>query len=491
MPGFSFGELCKEYLALWSSMKIPAGSIPDVDKLVRGIVLGKPRYDQVSNATGVPWYVVGIIHAMEASPSLNFKSHLHNGDPLSGRTVQVPRGRPPFGTPPFEWEDSAIDALTLKDLDDVRLWSIERIAFQLEAYNGWGYRTRNTGINSPYLWSFTNNYKKGKFVRDRVFDPDKVSSQMGAMALLRRLIDTASINVPTEANVPDLPSVAPPSDSDLPKQPAPRVVIRFNHPDPMPVMLIQRRLNQLGCGSEIDANGAVRPLDADGDFGELTDASVRLFQARSFDLAGRPLVTDGIVGPRTWGTLFFDAPAPNRPPPPFLAANDLLKQVILVASAEEQHHVREIPEGSNRGPRVDEYLRAAAVDPARGSFPWCASFMVFCFDQAARQLGIRSPLPRTAGVHDMWQKAGRAGFRRIPFEIAAGDPDQVQPGHLFFINTGNGHGHVGLVVSQTDGEMKTIEGNTNELGGREGIGVFARTRPVRHATLGFAEFTPR
>ena len=139
MPGFSFGELRKEYETLWSSMKIPAGSIADVDKLARGIVQGKPRYDQVSNATGVPWYVVGIIHAMEAS--LNFKTHLHNGDPLTARTVQVPRGRPPFGTPPFEWEDSAIDALTLKDLDDVRVWSIERIAFQLEAYNGWGYRT--------------------------------------------------------------------------------------------------------------------------------------------------------------------------------------------------------------------------------------------------------------------------------------------------------------------------------------------------------------
>jgi len=134
MPGFSFGELRKEYETLWSSMKIPAGSIADVDKLARGIVQGKPRYDQVSNATGVPWYVVGIIHAMEAS--LNFKTHLHNGDPLTARTVQVPRGRPPFGTPPFEWEDSAIDALTLKDLDDVRVWSIERIAFQLEAYNG-------------------------------------------------------------------------------------------------------------------------------------------------------------------------------------------------------------------------------------------------------------------------------------------------------------------------------------------------------------------
>src|SRR5262249_25104827 len=152
-----------------------------------------------------------------------------------------------------------------------------------------------------------NNYKKGKFVRDRVFDPDKVSSQIGAMALLRRLIDTATINVPTEANVPDLPTAAPPSDADLSKQPPPGAVIRFNHPDPTPVMLIQRRLNQLGCGSEIAANGAVRPLDVDGEFGEFTDAAVRLFQARSFDLTGRPLVIDGIVGPRTWGALFFKA----------------------------------------------------------------------------------------------------------------------------------------------------------------------------------------
>src|SRR5262249_31181321 len=225
---------------------------------------------------------------------------LNKGDPPGARPVRVPGGRPPFGIPPFEWEDSAIDALTLKDLDDVRLWSVERIAFQLEAYNGWGYRTRKTGINSPYLWSFTNNYKKGKFVRDRVFDPDSVSRQIGAMALLRRLIDTAPINVPTEANVPETTvSAPPPSDADLPKQPAPRVVVRYNHPDPTPVMLIQRRLNQLGCGSEIDASGAVRPLDIDGEFGELTDASVRLFQARSFDLTGRPLVIDGIVGPRT------------------------------------------------------------------------------------------------------------------------------------------------------------------------------------------------
>jgi hypothetical protein len=91
----------------------------------------------------------------------------------------------------------------------------------------------------------------------------------------------------------------------------------------------------------------------------------------------------------------------------------------------------------------------------------------------------------------MWQKAGRAGFRRIAHDAAVSDPGQVQPGHVFFIDTGEGHGHVGLVVGRNGGDLQTIEGNTNELGGREGVGVFARTRPVRQATLGYVEFFAR
>lgn len=57
------------------------------------------------------------------------------------------------GVPPFQWEESAIDALTLEGLAAVKLWTIERIAYQLEAYNGWGYRSRNTSVNTPYLWA--------------------------------------------------------------------------------------------------------------------------------------------------------------------------------------------------------------------------------------------------------------------------------------------------------------------------------------------------
>jgi hypothetical protein len=46
-------------------------------------------------------------------------------------------------------------------------------------------------------------------------------------------------------------------------------------------------------------------------------------------------------------------------------------------------------------------------------------------------------------------------------------------------------------VGRSGNDFQTIEGNTNELGGREGVGVFARTRPVRQATLGFVEFAAR
>jgi hypothetical protein len=194
--------------------------------------------------------------------------------------------------------ESAIDALTLEGFAEVKLWSIERIAYQLEAYNGWGYRSRNTGVNSPYLWRATNQYQKGKFVRDGVFDPNAVSGQIGAMALLRRLIDTEGVNVPLEDDVP-LPNAAPlPTVTDVAKQPYPGVVVRLNHPDPAAVMLLQRRLNQLGCWSKIDARGQATPLDVDGDFGQLTASAVKLFQARSLDSDGKRYLLMARSGPQ-------------------------------------------------------------------------------------------------------------------------------------------------------------------------------------------------
>ena len=153
---------------------------------------GRARYEEVEQRTGVPWWFVGITHAMEAS--FNFSGHLHNGDPLSARTVQVPKGRPIVWNPPNDWLSSAIDAMEYQGFLNQHDWSLAPVLYRFEGYNGYGYYSKN--INSPYLWSFSNQYSKGKFVADHVFDPNAVSKQCGAAVMLRALADAGDIQAP-------------------------------------------------------------------------------------------------------------------------------------------------------------------------------------------------------------------------------------------------------------------------------------------------------
>jgi lysozyme family protein len=129
--------------------------------------------------------MVGVIHGMECG--FNFTCHLHNGDPLTNRTKHVPAGQPQTGTPPYSWENSAIDALTREGLNTVTDWSIPHMLYLLEKFNGFGYR--KMGKPTPYLWSFSNLYEKGKYVADGRFDPEAVSKQCGAAVMIRALVD--------------------------------------------------------------------------------------------------------------------------------------------------------------------------------------------------------------------------------------------------------------------------------------------------------------
>jgi len=58
-----------------------------------------------------------------------------------------------------------------------------RMLYLLEKYNGFGYRMRR--VPTPYLWSFSNLYEKGKFLQDGRFDPEAVSKQCGAALMLK------------------------------------------------------------------------------------------------------------------------------------------------------------------------------------------------------------------------------------------------------------------------------------------------------------------
>ncbi|PXY46796.1 hypothetical protein [Flavobacterium hydrophilum] len=171
------------YEKLFASCIIKEAKYPEIDKITAKMVSNKARYESVGDRLNIPWYVIAIIHNMEAS--LRFDTHLHNGDSLKERTVQVPAGRPKLGNPPFTWEESAKDAVVYDKLNTWTDWSIAGILYKLELYNGLGYYRQ--GINSPYLWSYSNHYIKGKYVQDGRYDPNAISKQCGAAVLLRRM----------------------------------------------------------------------------------------------------------------------------------------------------------------------------------------------------------------------------------------------------------------------------------------------------------------
>ena len=175
----------------WVNMQI-TGSLQQINNTATRLVAAaaKARYQGVSAKTRVPWFIIAVIHEREASQRWN--ANIAQGDPFDRVSTHVPKGRGPFAS----WEDAAFDALVNCDPKAAKWqdWSPGGALTLLELYNGLGYYFR--GLPSPYNWASTNQYARGKFVRDGVFDPNFVDPQLGCAALLFRMkaID-ASINL--------------------------------------------------------------------------------------------------------------------------------------------------------------------------------------------------------------------------------------------------------------------------------------------------------
>jgi CHAP domain len=154
----------------------------------------------------------------------------------------------------------------------------------------------------------------------------------------------------------------------------------------------------------------------------------------------------------------------------------------VLAEAARYVGEQERPRGSNRSLRIDYWLAEVGLPPAERADPakgcvveqpgaaWCAAFV----HQAGRQaLGAAWPIPRTASVAAMvrWAEAAQV-LLDLPHE-----------GDLFVLwNDGlKRYAHVGFVESiartaEAGPVLRTIEGNTNPGGSREGFGVFRRER---------------
>lgn len=201
------------YGNMWRSIAIKASDLSGASKYARKIVDNEAKYRAVSAATGVPWYFIGALHMRESG--CDFAGVLHNGDRIIGtgrKTYRVPKNRGPFNS----WAEAATDALKLKDLHKIKDWSIERMGYHAELFNGVGYIGK--GVNSAYLWAGSSHEQRGKYVADHVWDKDFDDPQIGVMTVLKRLCELRP-DIDRELNGRFVP---PPPDVQPVEKPAPQ-----------------------------------------------------------------------------------------------------------------------------------------------------------------------------------------------------------------------------------------------------------------------------
>lgn len=192
-----FSSLVIYNTKLWSTCNILPEHSAETKEIASQIIKNKSSYEEVSKVTGIPFYVIGILHFLEAS----FENcWLANGDSLDGRTVNEPAGLIPDVDPPYTFEQAAIYSLQY-DAMDSHQWedaSIPYVLSVLEQWNGLGVFEHHQPRVSAYLWAGCNHYADngyGKYIADNQWDDDAVSEQIGAAAIIKQLVTQNVINI--------------------------------------------------------------------------------------------------------------------------------------------------------------------------------------------------------------------------------------------------------------------------------------------------------
>jgi len=214
---------------------------------------------------------------------------------------------------------------------------------------------------------------------------------------------------------------------------------------------------------------------ADGFFGRDTFNAVHLFQGGHIGPDGKPLVVDGSVGDKTWWALQNPSgveqvgqvaePVIQRVPYGFSIA----EAALAAAKGEYAAGVKEIPNGSNRGERIDIYTGCVGKPLDIKGPSWCAYAVSWCFAQNRKG----SPFGRIGGAQNILYWAKKNGCALIP-GVA-----KPQPGDVFVIAHGDVHGHCGIVEAVNGNMLTCLEGNSGNRWARRERDISTITGLVR------------
>lgn len=151
----------------------------------------------------------------------------------------------------------------------------------------------------------------------------------------------------------------------------------------------------------------------------------------------------------------------------------LSESLAKIATAEIG--VQEV-DGTNCGPRVNEYKAATNLPPLE-SWPWCAAFVCWCVRGAMKLASVNEGAtfkrPTTAGAWDFenWSKRqdNTTQTKREP-------ANDIKAGDIVIFR----FSHIGIAASAPtlNGFVETIEGNTDGQGSREGGAVLKKVRHI-------------
>ena len=143
-------------------------------------------------------------------------------------------------------------------------------------------------------------------------------------------------------------------------------------------------------------------------------------------------------------------------------ASDKTQRQCIVESYRAEVGVREAT-GNNDGHHVEKYLASTQLGPGHA---WCAAFV----NWNMRRCGVIGP--KAAAWSPSW----------FPVEKLTKTP---QPGDVFgiYFPAKNRIAHVGFIDQWSNTRVRTIEGNTNAAGSREGDGVYIKYRMLKQISV--------
>ncbi len=147
------------------------------------------------------------------------------------------------------------------------------------------------------------------------------------------------------------------------------------------------------------------------------------------------------------------------------AALPLSERFVLVAAyMNDVEHVQETALHDNHGPEIDAWCRI--LKQGDGGIPWCGIFVSICL----RLAGYWAELPPDPASTHSWADWARANGHAVD-----GAPERGDIAVLLFSPT---TGHMFAIVGAQGSDCRTIEGNTNTDGSRDGYEVARRERTV-------------